>query len=54
MGNEIDLIIGEEVKLIASEQTEIVHQYFKAREASDCEYSSKIVLLEKEFADSEV
>ena len=52
MDNETDLIIGEEVKLIASEQIEIAHQYFKAKEASDCECSSKVAVLEKELADS--
>ena len=47
MGNEIDLIISEEVKLIASEQFEIAHQYFKAKELSDCEYSSKVTCWRK-------
>jgi len=50
--NELDVIISEEVTLIATEQIEIACQYFKPKEASDCECSSKVVLLEKELAES--
>lgn len=53
MSSEIDQIIAQEVKLIVTEQIEIAHQYFKPREATDCECSSKVSLLEKELADSE-
>ena len=52
MANEINTIISGEVELIATEQIEIAHQYFKAKETSDCECSSKVTLLEKELADS--
>jgi len=50
--NELDVIISKEVTLIAIEQIEITCQYFKPKEASDCECSSKVVLLEKELAES--
>ena len=52
VANGINIIISGEVELIATEQIEIAHQYFKAKETSDCECSSKVPLLEKELADS--
>ena len=52
MASNIDAVISEEVKLIVAEQIEMAHQYFKVKETSECECSSKIALLEKELADS--
>ena len=44
MAREINLVMIEEVKLIVAEQIEIVHQYFKVNETSECECSSKVAL----------
>ena len=52
MAREIDVVMIEKVKLIVAEQIEIVHQYFKVNETSECECSSKVALLEKKLADS--
>ena len=52
MASEINTVISEQVKVIATEQIESTHQYFKVREVRECECSSRVALLEKELTDS--
>ena len=46
------LYTGMTVWACTRQQIEIAHQYFKVREVSECECSSRVALLEKKLADS--